>query len=131
MSAADAKQVMTAFYTDFNAGRGQDAFARLAPDVKFELIAPPPVGGLYDRDGLGRFFGEVMAPAMQTPLQVKILGMVAEGDRVAIETEGSCVNVRGVPYNNRYHTLAVVRDGVIVEMREYLDSALLQIFLDV
>ncbi|MGV3768515.1 MAG: nuclear transport factor 2 family protein [Sphingobium phenoxybenzoativorans] len=126
---AENKALVTAFFADVDAGRADAAFARLAPDVAFELIAPAPHGGLYDRDGLSRFFAEVMAPAMAGPFSVKVTGMTAEGERVAVETVSDCVNGSGMLYNNRYHSLFVIRDGQIVALREYLDSAHLLAFI--
>lgn len=131
MSSQDPKEIVIGFVHDVDAGRAGEAFARLAPDVRFELIAPPPQGGVYDRAALIKFFAETMAPAMAAPFRVKITGITSEGERVAVETESTCVNHKGFAYNNRYHTIYVVRDGLIVELREYLDSAHMREFLGV
>jgi ketosteroid isomerase-like protein len=53
---------------------------------------------------------------------VTITGITAEGDRVAYEAEGEMVFDDRV-YRNSYHNLLVIRDGLIVEGREYMDSA--------
>ena len=55
----------------------------------------------------------------------EILGITAEGDRVAVEVESRFHTVNGALYNNRYHFLFVIRDGKIVRFNEYLDTALL------
>jgi ketosteroid isomerase-like protein len=55
----------------------------------------------------------------------EILGMTAEGDRVAVEAESRFHTAKGRLYNNRYHFLFVIRDGKIVRFDEYLDTALL------
>jgi ketosteroid isomerase-like protein len=52
---------------------------------------------------------------------VKIIGMTAEGDRVAYEAEGEMVFPDRV-YRNHYHNLYVIRNGLIVEGREYMDT---------
>jgi ketosteroid isomerase-like protein len=52
---------------------------------------------------------------------VRILGITAEGDRVAYEAEGEMVFSDRV-YRNRYHNLLVIREGLIVEGREYMDT---------
>lgn len=54
-----------------------------------------------------------------------IVGMTAEGDRVAVEAQGRMVFPHAV-YANTYHNLFVVRDGRIVHGREYMDTALAQ-----
>jgi ketosteroid isomerase-like protein len=47
----------------------------------------------------------------------------AEGDRVALEATSHAVNAaNGRVYDNRYHHLFVVRDGLITELREYQDT---------
>ena len=49
-----------------------------------------------------------------------------EGDRVALEATGYAVNKQnGRVYDNRYHHLMRIRDGRIVELREYQDTLLL------
>ncbi|HEY3850862.1 MAG TPA: nuclear transport factor 2 family protein [Steroidobacteraceae bacterium] len=52
---------------------------------------------------------------------LEILGITAEGDRVAYEAEGEMVFPDRV-YRNRYHNLLVIRDGLIVQGREYMDT---------
>ena len=51
---------------------------------------------------------------------VTITGMTAEGDRVAYEAVSEMIFPEYV-YRNVYHNLVVIRDGLIVEGREYMD----------
>lgn len=131
MSVLNAKEIVTGFLQDVDAGRAMEAFARMSPDIRFDLVAPPPAGRVYDLDGFIEFFTGTMVPAMATPFRVKIIAMTEEGERVAVETESDCTNVKGFHYHNRYHTLFVVRNGMIVEIREYLDSAMMLKFIDI
>ena len=55
-------------------------------------------------------------------LQFTIKEMTAEGERVAIEAESSGRHVTGKLYNNQYHFLMRVRDGKVVEFKEYMDT---------
>jgi len=55
-------------------------------------------------------------------LEIKIKGMTAEDDRVAIEAESHGRHKSGRTYHNVYHFLMRARDGKIVEWREYLDT---------
>lgn len=52
---------------------------------------------------------------------VVITGLTAEGDRVAYEAKGEMVFEDRV-YRNTYHNLLIIRDGLIVEGREYMDT---------
>lgn len=117
------RDVALGFFADINAGKFDEAFARLAEDVQYEVVSPPPYGGRMDRSGLSSFMAATIQPKLAGPLQVDILGVTASGDRVAIETRTRAKGKDGKDYDNRFHFLCVVRDGLIVEAREYLDSA--------
>ncbi|MGI4800646.1 MAG: nuclear transport factor 2 family protein [Janthinobacterium lividum] len=56
-----------------------------------------------------------------TERTVTILGMTVEGDRVAIEMQAE-MHFPDKIYRNSYHNLLVIRDGLIAEGREYLDT---------
>ncbi len=56
-----------------------------------------------------------------TTRKVRITGMTAENDRVAYEAESE-FTFPGKVYRNTYHNLVVIRDGLIVEGREYMDT---------
>jgi uncharacterized protein len=119
------RDVALSFFEHVAAGRYEAAFQLLAPDVAFEIIAPPPYGRTVDREGLLAYQAEIMAPAFAGPVAVTVTGVTTEGERVAVETRAQSTTKRGKRYENRLHYLFVVRNGRIVEVREYLDSALL------
>jgi len=48
---------------------------------------------------------------------------IADGDLVAVEARGDNVAVTGERYDNDYCLVFELRDGKIVEMREYMDHA--------
>ncbi|WP_068070544.1 nuclear transport factor 2 family protein [Novosphingobium lentum] len=50
-----------------------------------------------------------------------IIGLTAEGDRVAVEVRGEMTFPNTV-YRNEYHNLLIVRDGLIVSGKEYMDT---------
>lgn len=52
---------------------------------------------------------------------VEIVGLTAEGDRVAVEARGEMTFPNTV-YRNEYHNLLVIRDGAIVSGKEYMDT---------
>ena len=57
------------------------------------------------------------------------LNFVAGGDHVVVEARGEMRTKAGVPYNNEYCLIYRLKDGKIVEMREYCDSALTEAVL--
>jgi ketosteroid isomerase-like protein len=56
-------------------------------------------------------------------LKMTIKGMIAEGDRVAVEAESYGETAEGKVYNNEYHWLFEIRDGKIRAAREYMCTA--------
>ena len=55
-------------------------------------------------------------------LAFSIVAMTAEGDRVAIEATSEGTTILGRVYKQEYHFLMRVRDGKIVEWKEYMDT---------
>lgn len=61
-----------------------------------------------------------ISQALAEPLRWTWLNITAEDDRVAIECTSETVLKGNVPYGNQYHFLFMLRDGKIVELREYM-----------
>ncbi len=60
-----------------------------------------------------------MSSKMKTPIQMKILGMIGEGDQVAVEAESYGEMLNGKIYDNGYHFVFTLRDGKICGVKEY------------
>ena len=57
-------------------------------------------------------------------IKLTIRNLTAEEDRLSMEAKGDAVSFEGVPYNNDYHMFFRLRDGKIIEAREYVDTIL-------
>jgi PPOX class probable F420-dependent enzyme len=75
-------------------------------------------------DDPDRTFAKQILEAFPEGLNLTIKRLTAEEDRVAIEAESHARHVSGKPYDNQYHILMRLRDGKIVEWREYMDTML-------
>ena len=76
-------------------------------------------GGTMSRE---TFMGLVRSMfATITDRTITVTGMTIEGERVAIELEGEMTLPDRI-YRNSYHNLLIVRDGLIVEGKEYMDT---------
>jgi ketosteroid isomerase-like protein len=62
---------------------------------------------------------------MKDGLEMTVIGMVAEGDKVAAEIRSHADLTDGRVYENQYHMLFIVRQGKIVEVKEYADTLLI------
>jgi ketosteroid isomerase-like protein len=60
---------------------------------------------------------------LEAPIRQQIMIMTAEDDRVAVVTEGHALTLDGVNYDNMYHFLFVLNDGLIKSLWEFNDTA--------
>jgi ketosteroid isomerase-like protein len=54
-----------------------------------------------------------------------VIGLVAEGDKVAAEIRSHAELTDGRIYENQYHMLFTLRQGKIAEVKEYADTLLI------
>ena len=115
--------IVRAYYADISAGRFTEAAARLSPDATTWILGEGhwPLGGNHDLASLRKIHAMV-EERFPEGLQVVIKDLTVEGERVAVEAETLGTRADGKVYNNRYHYLVIVRDGMICERREYLDT---------
>ncbi len=124
------KQLVLAFLEDAYGNRTALAMARLHPEASWWVLGDPQrlrVSGLRQRAQIERLL-EGVKRAMPGGMQHVVHGVIAEGDRVAVEVEARGERGDGRPYHNRYHFLFEIRDGLIVAVREYMDTLALHDF---
>ena len=69
-------------------------------------------------------FAQGILEAFPNGIEFKITGITAEHERVAVEVAGDAIHVSGKPYNNFYHFLLKIKNGKIIELKEYMDTQL-------
>ncbi len=120
---ASPEEVVRAYYAEVSEGRFEDAAARLSPDSTLWILGEGhwPLGGRHDLSSLKKIHATV-AERFPGGLKVTVKGLTVEGERVAVEAESLGTRIDGKIYHNNYHYLIIVRDGLIRERREYLDT---------
>jgi len=113
------KAVVQAFFDAVAQGDAQRLEALFHPEMTWWALGFGERSRAEFVAALLRTIGNASERSMQ------VIGITAEGDRVAVEAQGRFVFPHAV-YANHYHNLFVVRDGRIVRGREYLDTALAQ-----
>ena len=125
MSAAENKKLMEGIFAKVAAGERELFVDSLADDVTMTVTGqyswsqtfkgkPALLGGLY-----GHLRTLLVEPRRTIPLR-----FIADGDFVVVEAKGDMVTKAGVRYDNDYCLIYRLANGKIVEIREYLDSAL-------
>lgn len=126
-----SRATVLAFVENFSAGRVEAALALLAEDSTWWVAGTPgqfPLAGLRSKTELLEllvWIGSVLPHGVDST----VLGVTAEGERVAVEVETGGTTVAGTRYANRLHFLFEVRAGKIRAVREYLDTLHVQTVL--
>ena len=68
--------------------------------------------------------GAAIFDAFPQGLVFTIHGMVAEGNKVAVEAESKGMHRSGRLYNNFYHFLFEFKDKKVLSLKEYMDTEL-------
>jgi uncharacterized protein len=97
--------------------------AAMAEDGRHEVPGTCFMSGVRTRDEASQAIG-LITSLTKNGLALRVLSMTAEDDRVSAEAVGECELISGVPYNNRYHFLFVIRGEHIVSIKEFVDTKL-------
>ena len=81
------------------------------------------IGGTRTKKEIIDFAQGILA-AFPTGISFNITGITAENERVALEVSGEAIHASGEAYNNKYHFLLRIKNGKIIELKEYMDTQL-------
>lgn len=120
-----AAAVVLKFFELSAAGDMDACFALLADDVTWTNIGTTRFSGTYTgkeaviNDLVGPLFSE-----LKSGIDATIDRVVSEGDIAVVLQRGRAETHDGKAYNNDYAQVFTVRDGRIVAVKEYMDTAL-------
>ncbi|HEY2054152.1 MAG TPA: nuclear transport factor 2 family protein [Solirubrobacterales bacterium] len=80
------------------------------------------ISGTKDKKGFGEMLGGLSGGVEGGAIRLTPESFIAEGDKVAVETESYAELKNGRVYNNHYHFVFEVRDGKIQSVKEFLDT---------
>lgn len=117
------KKLVVEFMEAFSNHDFDRFLSMISEDGTWEIMGDSLMSGFYPKE---QFAQAARGSVNLYPdgIKFKVRGLVAEGDRVAMESWGSAKTADGRDYNNFYHQLFVIRDGKIKEVREYLCTKL-------
>ena len=121
------KAAVRSWFEAVNRGDEAAILALTTDDFGFMTMARQPEWLLYhwNREQFSKV-PSTMSTVLKAPIQLKIIDITAEGDRVAVEAETDSEMLDGRRYNNAYHFVFKLRDGKFYEVREYSCSYLAQ-----
>ena len=90
-------------------------------DVKIYTMGNTLISGVVNKTQAKEFAGQVLN-AFPQGIRFVIHNLTAEDDRVAIEAESFATHVSGKYYNNKYHFFMRLKEGKVIELKEYMDT---------
>lgn len=127
MNIQENKQMVLQFCGHFKRAAITDLLNALSEDATWWILGKPhlfPGAGTKSKADMERIWGNLFGH-MRDGLEMSVIGMVAEGDKVAVEIRSHADLMDGRVYENEYHMLFTFRQAKIVEVKEYADTLLI------
>ena len=118
-------------FANLENGKSDAFFEHVAEDVNWTVMGTHPLAGNYHTkaDFLAHTFAR-LDKILKEGVVLRVTNILVDGDSAAVEMESLSTALNGKPFDNRYCWIVRFSDGTIVEVRAYLDSALVQRLID-
>ena len=112
-------------------GNSDAFFEHVADDVNWTVMGTHPLAGNYRTKSsfLAHTFAR-LNKILKEGVVLRVTDVLVDGDSAAVEMESLSTALDGKPFDNRYCWIVHFSNGTIVEVRAYLDSALVQRLID-
>jgi ketosteroid isomerase-like protein len=120
---SEARRVALALIERLNRGDVEGLLALVHPDVRWRV---PRLDGSGDFRGLEAVRAGIFARLpllLEAPPRMEIEDLVAEGECAVVRARGFARTRSGTEHHNRYALFYRVREGRVVEVEEFLDTA--------
>ena len=115
------KDTVTRFFDALNAGDTPAIVDAYADDGCVETKGATLISGVFNKEQIAASAGAIFE-VFPKGLSFEITGMVAEGEKVAVEATSRGEHISGKIYGNEYHFLFEFRDGKLLRLKEYMDT---------
>ncbi len=117
------KAIIEAYLADYSSGDVERIATHLHTGVRWWVSGTiEGISGTYDRVQMLDLLGQVTEVYTEGALKIAATSMIGEGSRVAVEAESDAELHNGRVYHNQYHFVFEIKDGKIIDIREYLDT---------
>ena len=89
MNTEDSKKLVSEFFARFSANDIAGALDTMTDDATWRIAGKPgqlPAAGIHSKEQIARVFYN-MANQLKDGLKMTVKGLIAEGDKVAVEVE--------------------------------------------
>ncbi len=121
MTAAETKVLVQQFFDALNAGDAETIANSYTPDGSIQTMGNTLISGVFNREQILQSAAGIF-DVFPKGLTFTVLGMVAEGNKVAVEATSEGEHVSGQIYTNEYHFLFEFRGDKVLRLKEYMDT---------
>ncbi|MDD1775276.1 MAG: ketosteroid isomerase [Methanobacterium sp.] len=106
-------------------------FRNVADDVNWKVMGTHPLAGTYNtkQEFITSTFDR-LDRLMKGNTILKFKNALVQGENAAVELEAASTALNGMPFNGTYCWVVKFKDGLIIEVRAYVDSALVKKVID-
>ena len=123
------KQFVEKLFKNLENGHQEEFFSQVSPNVLWEVMGTHPLAGVYHgkQEFLDHTFVRLKKLLKGGPVLKVSNILIAEDTTIAIvEMIQLSYSINGKPFNNTYCWIVKFENEIIVHVRAYLDSALVQ-----
>lgn len=121
MSTEENKAIALKLFENLSNMKIEAVLDALADDGRWWVLGGTYFGQTLNREQFRKQL-KALATAVPNGLNLKISRVIAEGDDVMVEAEGGAQTAANKLYNNHYVWVLTLRDGKVLEGREYMDT---------
>jgi ketosteroid isomerase-like protein len=121
MSLEENKKIAVTLFENMSSLKIDAVLDAFAHDGRWWVLGGTYFGELLTKDQMRKSLRS-MAIGVPNGLNLKISRVIAEGDNVVVEADGNAPTAGGKTYANHYVWVLTIRDGKVLEGREFMDT---------
>jgi ketosteroid isomerase-like protein len=121
MSIEENKQIARNLIENMSSLKMEAMLDAIAEDVRWFVLGGTYFGETMNKEQL-RKSSRSVAIGVPNGLNLKISRIIAEGNNVVVEAEGNAPTAGNKTYHNKYVWVLTIRNGKVVEGREFMDT---------
>ena len=114
-------------FNHLKTGDNDKFFSHVADNVSWTVMGTHPLAGIYKskNDFILNTF-QRLNKLLKEGVILKVNNIIVQDDTAVVEMESLSTALNGKPFNNTYCWVCRFEDDIIMEVRAYVDSALVQ-----
>jgi uncharacterized protein len=118
-------------FKNLETGNTDNFFKHVSDDVSWTVMGTHPLAGTYhSKEEFVSHTFQRLNRILKKGVILKVKNILLQDETAVVEMESISTALNGKPFNNTYCWVLYFRDDVIIEVRAYVDSALVQKVID-